>query len=219
MRAVIVGGGKIGSELAGHLLAADAAVIVIEQDEERAQRLSDLGRALVLTGDGTDMRRLQSLDLRPSDVFVAVTGVDEDNLVACQLASAAFGVRRVLARMNDPRNRQAFRALGVPTVNVTDEMTAMIERSLDLAEQIDHALPDRGELVTSELIVPEGFSETELAELRLPPSTVVVTVSRGPAVEVAGPTTRLQPGDRLLVVTHATSVESLATIFPSGATG
>jgi trk system potassium uptake protein len=213
VRVVILGGGKIGTELAVRLLDRGATVIIIEEDEERARRLSDLGKALILTGDGTDMRRLESLDLRPSDIFVAVTGVDEDNLVACQLASTAFGLRRVLARMNDPRNRQAFRALGVPTVSVTDEMTAMIERDLELSEQIRAALPERGELITVEVVVGHGFPPTSVTGLGLPPSTIVVSVTRGDSVAVPDGTTKVVPGDRLLFVTQSASLEALDGIF------
>ncbi|HSJ28510.1 MAG TPA: NAD-binding protein [Acidimicrobiia bacterium] len=213
MRVVIVGGGKLGTELATRLLEKGAAVIVIEEHEERAHRLSDLSEALILVGDGTDMRRLQSLDLRPTDVFVAVTGVDEDNLVACQLASAAFGVRRVLARMNDPRNRAAFRALHVPTVNVTDEMTDMIERSLDLSDHVARALPERGDLVTVEITAPQGFPPTSVTGLGLPPSTIVVSVTRGDQVAVPDGTTEVVEDDRLLFVTQSTSTDALHRIF------
>lgn len=213
MRVVIVGGGKLGAELAARLLERGSAVILIEQQEERARRLSDLTGALVLTGDGTDMRRLESIDLRNTDVFVAVTGIDEDNLVACQLATAAFGVRRVLARMNDPRNRTAFRALGVPTVNVTDEMTDMIERSLELSDHIARSLPDRGDLVTAGIIVPDGFPPTSVTKLGLPPSTIVVSVTRGDTVAVPDGTTEVEAEDRLLFVTQSASIDALHAIF------
>ncbi|MEX1004308.1 MAG: NAD-binding protein [Acidimicrobiia bacterium] len=213
MRVVIVGGGKLGAELAGRLLEKGSAVILIEENEDRARRLSEMDKALILTGDGTDMRRLQSLDLRTSDVFVAVTGIDEDNLVACQLASAAFGVRRVLARMNDPRNRAAFRALGVPTVNVTDEMTDMIERNLELADHIARALPDRGELVTAGVTVPDGFAPKTVTDLHLPPSTIVVSITRSDSVAVPDGGTVIEPGDQLLFVTQSASTDALDRIF------
>lgn len=213
MRVVIVGGGKIGAELASRLLDKGSAVILIEQNEERARALSDLSEALILTGDGTDMRRLQSLDLRQSDVFVAVTGVDEDNLVACQLASAAFGVRRVLARMNNPRNKAAFRALGVPTVSVTDQMSDMIERSLDLSDEITRALPERGELRAIEIAVPDGFAPTPITGLNLPPSTIVVSITREDRVAVPDGATEVVADDRLLFVTHTESIDSLHRMF------
>lgn len=213
MRIVIIGGGKLGAELAARMLEKSDGVIVIETDEERARSLSDLSRALVLTGDGTDMRRLQSIDLRPTDVFVAVTGADEDNLVACQLASSAFGVRRVLARMNDPRNRQSFMALGVPTVNVTDEMTAMIERSLELADHVARALPERGQLVPADFTVGDDFEPRPVRELGLPPSTILVTISRDDTVTVPDGGTEILPGDRLLFITHEGSVDTVGSLL------
>ena len=213
MRVIIIGGGKVGAELASRLLEKGSAVILIEENEERAARLSDMDRALILTGDGTDMRRLHSIDLRPTDVFVAVTGIDEDNLVACQLATAAFGVTRVLARMNDPRNRAAFRALGVPTVNVTDEMTDMIERDLELADHIARALPERGDLVTAGITVPDGFESRSVTDLHLPPSTIVVSVTRDDAIGVPDGGTIVEPGDQLLFVTQSESIDALNQIF------
>lgn len=213
MRVIIVGGGKLGAELASRLLERGSAVILIEENEHRARRLSEMGKALILTGDGTDMRRLQSIDLRTTDVFVAVTGIDEDNLVACQLAAAAFGVTRVLARMNDPRNRAAFRALGVPTVNVTDEMTDMIERNLELADHITRALPERGALVTTGITVPEDFASRAVNDLGLPPSTIVVSVTRGDSVAVPDGGTIVESGDQLLFVTQSMSIDALHQIF------
>ncbi|MDX1449605.1 MAG: TrkA family potassium uptake protein [Acidimicrobiia bacterium] len=213
MRVVIVGGGKVGAELAERLLDKGSAVMVIEEDEDRARLLSDMSEALILTGDGTDMRRLESLDLKEQDVFVSVTGVDEDNLVACQLASAAFGVRRVLARMNNPKNAAAFRALGVPTVNVTDQMSDMIERSLDLSEEIVRALPERGDLRAIEISVPDKFPPTTVTALELPPSTVVVSVTRDGRVAVPDGGTEVLADDRLLFVTHHESLETLHRIF------
>jgi len=213
MRAIIVGGGKIGGELANRLIQREAGVIVIEADETRARELSDRLPALVLVGDGTDMRRLEELDLRSSDFFVAVTGVDEDNLVACQLASAAFGVRRVLARMNDPRNREAFRALGVPTVNVTDEMTAMIERDLEVIDQIQRTLPTGGDLTTVELMVGEQFATVRIGELALPASTVIVTLTRGDSVVVPDGDSRIEAGDRLMLVTHRDSAAAVSDVL------
>lgn len=213
MRVVIVGGGKIGAELAARLLDKGSAVIIIEENEDRGHALSDLSEALILTGDGTDMRRLKSLDLRQSDVFVAVTGVDEDNLVACQLASAAFGVRRVLARMNNPRNSAAFRALGVPTVSVTDQMSDMIERSLDLSDEITRALPERGDLRAIEIAVPDGFSPTAITGLNLPPSTIVVSITRDDRVAVPDGATEVVADDRLLFVTHSESLDALHRMF------
>lgn len=209
MRSIIIGGGKVGGELAERLFQKGAAVVVVESDEERARVLSDRLPVLVVIGDGTDMRRLDELDLRPSDFFIAVTGVDEDNLAACQLAAAAYGIRRVLARMNSPRNRLAFQALGVPTVNVTDEMTAMIERDLEVIDRIQTSLPEEGELVTLEVVVADGFVAQRLRDVELPPGTVVVTLTRSDAVVVPDGDTRIEEGDKLMVVTHSDTAEQV----------
>lgn len=133
MRVVIVGGGKVGSHLARELRRNGLAVVVIESDEARALEVAEDTGALVIEGDGTDVRILAEADVDHAGYLVAVTGADEDNLVACQLARTSFGCQKVLARVNDPRNDRTFEALGVPWVGVTDLLVQVLSRQMDLA--------------------------------------------------------------------------------------
>lgn len=201
MRAVIVGGGKVGSYLARELRRERHSVIVIEENARRAEQVAEDTGALTMHGDGTDLRLLNQLEVRRTDLLLAVTGVDETNLVACQLARTAFEVERVLARLNDPRNRPTFDALEIPVVSVTDVMVKVISRELDLAELVRVALLGRGEVSLFEIEVPDDLAPRRLEQIRLPPSSVLVAIRRAGTVLVPHGDSEVRPGDRVLAVT------------------
>lgn len=202
MRAVVMGGGKVGGYLARELRGAGEVVIVIEADGEVARRVAEETGALTMEGDGTDMGLLTDLDLRRSDFFVAVTGADEVNLVACQLARAAFGVDRILARLNDPRNRATFDALQIPVVSVTDLLVQVISRELDVRELARVALMQRGEVSLFQVEMPAAARPVNLPEVALPEESVVVAVFRDGETRVGHAALRLEPGDEVLMVSN-----------------
>jgi trk system potassium uptake protein TrkA len=197
-----MGGGKVGGYLARELRAADHAVIVIEIDQTQAERVAEETGALTINGNGTDLDMLGEIEIRRSDFFVAVTGADEDNLVACQLTKAVFGVERVLARLNDPRNRPTFDALGIPVVSVTDLLVQVISRELDLRELVRVALLDRGEVSLFEVEIPPGTSPRPLSSFPLPAQVVVAAVLREGETVVPTGATSIAGGDHVLVVTR-----------------
>lgn len=201
MRVVIVGGGKIGGYLAKELRTEGHTVTVIEMDPAHARRVSQDTEALVLVGDGTDVRMLEEAEVDRCDFLLAVTGRDEDNLVACQLARVAFEVENVLARLNDPRNRATFDALRVPVVSVTDLIAQVISREVDLSELVRVALLGRGEVSILEVEIPESVPSRVVSQINLPRSGVLVAVRRNGGVLVPGADTELRPGDRVLAVT------------------
>lgn len=201
MRVVIVGCGKVGGYLARELRQAGRAVIAIDKNEERVLSVTEETGALALVGDGTDLSLLKEVELRPNDFLLAVTGVDEENLVACQLARVAFGTERVLARLNDPRNRPTFDALAIPVVAVTDLMVQVISREVDVTDLGRVALIGRGEVSVVEVELPADYAVRTTRQLVLPPSSVLVAIERPGEVVVPGADTELRPADRVLAVT------------------
>ena len=201
MRVVIVGCGKVGGYLARELRKAGKAVIGIDKVRERALQVTEETGALTLAGDGTDLEMLEQLELRSTDYFLAVTGVDEENLVACQLARAVYKVESVLARLNDPRNRRTFDELDIPVVAVTDLMVQVISREIDVTDLSRVALIGRGEVSVVEVELPEDYEVRTTREVGLPPSSVLVAIERPGEVLVPGADTELRPLDRVLAVT------------------
>jgi trk system potassium uptake protein TrkA len=203
VRIIIIGAGKIGRHLARELSEAGHAVTVAESDAEAARRLAESVDALVLEGDGTSMSLLHSAEVSRADWLLAVTGQDEVNLTACELAET-MGAKRVLARLNDPRNRATFDALGIPVVAVTDLISQLISREIDFIHLDRIALLGRGRISLIEVEVSRDARPRAVADLHLPPHTVLVAVTRegeGGEVRVPRGETVIEPGDRVLAVT------------------
>jgi trk system potassium uptake protein TrkA len=203
VRIIVIGAGKIGRHLVRELAQAGHAVTVAESDAGVAHRLAESVDALVLEGDGTSMSLLKSAEVSRADWLLAVTGQDEVNLTACELAET-MGAKRVLARLNDPRNRATFDALGIPVVAVTDLISQLISREIDFLHLERIALLARGRISLIEAEVGPHTPPRRVADLGLPEQTVLVAVTReGEGGEVVIPRgdTLIQPGDRVLVVT------------------
>src|SRR2546428_4077085 len=125
-------GVTVGEENAGALLRLGNEVTLIEQRRDRFERLEQEFEHQVQLGDATEIFVLERAGIaRPPDVVAALTGDDEDNLIICQLAKEKYGVEKVIARVNDPRNQAHFDLLGIsPTVSATRGLMALIEHEV-----------------------------------------------------------------------------------------
>ncbi len=133
MYVIVIGGGKVGYYLSKHLLERQYEVTLIEKDPRRAEALIGAGQLgeIVMVGDGDEMAFLATTGMERADVVVAVTGDDEDNLVACQLAKRKFKVPKTVARVNNPANVHIFKTLGVDVaLSATEVLLDLIEKEL-----------------------------------------------------------------------------------------
>ena len=133
MYVIVIGGGKVGYYLSKHLLERQYEVTLIEKDPRRAEALTGAGQLgeIVMVGDGDEMAFLSTTGMERADVVVAVTGDDEDNLVACQLAKRKFNVPKTVARVNNPANVRIFKTLGVDVaLSATEVLLDLIESEL-----------------------------------------------------------------------------------------
>lgn len=201
MKTVIVGGGKIGSFLARELRRNRHAVVVIERDPRRARKVAEDTGALVIEGDGTDVEILREADVARAGYVIALTGKDEDNLVACQLARTAYDCEHVLARVNDPRNGRTFEALKVPWVSVTDMLVRYLSEQMDISELVKLATLGDGAANLVEIEVPRDRVSVPVNKLALPESTIIAAVIRAGGVIIPHGDTIIEGGDRVVVVT------------------
>ncbi len=215
MRVVIIGGGKIGSYLARELADDGHIVSVIETDSAHARKVVSSAKVLVFDGDGTDPDVLRTADIRRADWAVALTGRDEDNLVATQLA-LAHGAKRVLARLNDPSNQPTFEALGIPVVSVTDLIAQVITKEVEVPDVSESDLFAGGKVAVQEVEVPDAFAEKTVAELGLPDDAVVVTRIRNGNVSIAHGATSIKPGDRVVVASTIEMMSDAAQTLGNG---
>src|SRR5439155_18365632 len=129
MYVLVAGGGKVGANLTRSLVRLGHEVTLIEQRHDRFDQLEDEFGHQIQNGDATEIFVLERAGIaRPPDLMVAATGDDEDNIVICQLARERYGVPKVIARVNDPRNQAHFDLLGIsPTVCATSSILALVE--------------------------------------------------------------------------------------------
>ncbi|HZU17567.1 MAG TPA: TrkA family potassium uptake protein [Candidatus Dormibacteraeota bacterium] len=128
MYVIVIGGGKVGYFLSRDLLERGEEVTLVEKDPARAQWLESQLGSIVMTGDGDEMAFLRTTGIDRADAVLAVTGDDEDNLVALQLAKREFNVPLTIARVNNPANVEIFKTLGVDeAVSATEILLNALE--------------------------------------------------------------------------------------------
>ena len=217
MYILIAGGGKVGANLTRSVRDLGHEVTLIEQRRERFETLEAEFEHSVQLGDATELFVLERAGLaRPPDLVVAVTGDDEDNIIICQIAKEHYGVEKVIARVNDPRNQPHFDLLGIsPTVSATSIILAMIE----------HEVPEHGLIHLLELrkenleIVEVQLDENspcigkEVSRIRLPSGARLITVMRGGEAQMADGSTQLQAGDQVLAVLEPGKEEELRKVL------
>jgi trk system potassium uptake protein len=128
MKAIIVGGGKVGYYLFKTLRENRCDVVLVERKEALCKKISEELDGEIICGDGSDLEVLKDADIRRAEVVAAVTGKDEENLVICQMAKMNFNVKKTIARINDPKNGPIFKALGVDEIVCnTEAISNLIE--------------------------------------------------------------------------------------------
>jgi len=217
MYVLIVGGGKIGANLARSLLRVGHEVTLVEQRRDRFERLEDELEHVVVHGDATEIFVLERAGIqRPPSIVVAVTGDDEDNIVICQLARERYGVEKVIARVNDPRNQVHFDLLGVsPTVCATSSIMALIEHEVPehgLVHLLE--LPKENVEIVEVLIPPDAdCAGMRIDRLQLPDGARLISVKRNGQFEIADGDTSLRAGDQVLAILQPGKEDELRRVL------
>jgi trk system potassium uptake protein TrkA len=212
MYIVIVGGGQVGFYLAKELVEAGHEALVIEEDASKASEIAETLGEIVMRGDGCEAAMQERAGSGRADLFLAVTGEDEANLVACQVARHRFNVNRIVARINDPKNEAIFHKLGIDvTVSATSVILSQIEQELP-----EHALIPLLQLRSGfelvEVKIPEGAGSLDgkLHDIDLPDQSMIwgiVDTDGNPQIPTAD--TVLRAGDEVVAVTLRDSEEAL----------
>jgi trk system potassium uptake protein len=218
MYILIAGGGKVGANLARTLLKdGKHEVTLIEQRRDRFERLEQEFEHQVLLGDATELFVLEKAGIaRPPDIVAALTGDDEDNLIICQLSREKYGVEKVIARVNDPRNQAHFDLLGIaPTVSATRGLMALIEHEVPEHDLV-HLLELRKEnLEIVEVQIPEGAPAAgqRVERLSLPEGSRLISIMRNGRSEIAVGSTELLAGDQVLAILQPGKEDELRRVL------
>ena len=212
MKVCIAGGGKVGMYLAQSLLAHRHKVTIIEPQEMLCRTLADSLDIPVICGDAVSFDTMRTADVASCDAFVAVTGADEDNLVACQIAKREFGVDRTVARASNPKNRELLHTLGVDTVVCgTDNLSHILEREIE-TDTIRQLLSLGGGTASlNEILLPESFiyAGKAIMDIPIPGDTILVSITRDPEFIIPHGSTVLLPWDHILCLTRDDSLHQL----------
>ena len=214
MRVMISGAGAVGRHLAADLAARGHEVTLIEQVPEVLETAKDWAPGVsLLLGDACEPWVLEKANLSSTEVVVAATGDDEDNLVTSLLAKQEFGVPRVLARVNHPDNEWLFsEQWGVDAaVSPPHILTAMVEEEVTVGDLVRLLPLERGGISIVEMTVPADSPTAgrPLYELRLPPDSTIVAIIRESHVVIPQPETVITPGDEVLALTIPDSESAL----------
>jgi trk system potassium uptake protein TrkA len=220
---VVAGGGRVGFHLARSLLAAGHEVALIERDPQVAAELSARVDLPIIVGDGSMSPVLEEAGAGRARVFAAVTGRDEDNLIACQTVKTLWpgregpdgqwiGGPKTIARVSDPHNEDLYRALGVDsTVSATTHIQSVIERELPTLKIKTILSLQAGGVSILELTLSDTSPVVgkPLREVLLPKDCNVVAILRGAVAVVPRGDTVFQPGDVVLTLVAKGSEDPL----------
>jgi trk system potassium uptake protein TrkA len=217
MYVVIAGGGKVGANVARSLMRHGHEVTLIEQRRDRFDRLEDEFEHQVQRGDATELFVLERAGIaRPPDIMLALTGDDEDNMVICQLAKERYGVPKVIARVNDPRNQAHFDLLGLaPTVCATSSIMALVEHEVPEHDLI-HLLELRKEnleIVEVQIDRDSPSAGKRVEGLKLPEGARLISVMRDGRSEIAVGSTTLEAGDQVLAILEPGKEDELRRVL------
>ena len=203
MYIVVVGGGKVGYYLAKELLEAGHELVILEKNASRARQISDELGSIVLNRDGCEGKHLAEAGANRAAIIAAVTGDDEDNLVVCQMAKHHFDVPRTIARVNNPRNEDLFRHLGVDEIISPTRMAlASIEQDIPVHELLHLAQLKGGEMELVEAQIGENSPALgrKSTDISLPEGSSLFLLLRGNNVQQVRADTVFQAGDKVLAV-------------------
>ncbi len=213
MYIIVIGGGKVGYHLAKALLAEEHEVLIIERNKNRADFICGELGSICLHGDGCETTTLAEAGTARADMLIAVTGDDEDNLVACQVAKYKFKVPRTIARSNNPKNEMLFALMGIDvTVSSTDVIMEHIQQEVPthmltrLASFRDNGL-DLVEIKITDAF--QGIGQ-KVGDILLPAgSQLLLFIRQDQKPQMASPDTIIQAGDQIIALTPVDTEDQL----------
>jgi trk system potassium uptake protein TrkA len=217
MNILIVGAGRLGEQAAHLLKGTGHEVTLVDRDQRRLDRLAGEHLHRLVRGDACEPSVLERCGVLNADFLLAATGEDEDNLVIALLAKRQFGVRRTLARVNDPDNAWLFDArwgVDVP-LPAAAPLVSLIEEAAGLTDTVGLVrLAAAGvSLIETHIQGQSAAAGRTLTDVNLPAATVVATVVHEGNPVVPDSDYRFQAGDTVLLVTRTATERDIHDAF------
>jgi trk system potassium uptake protein len=214
---VVVGCGRVGSELAGSLEKAGHTVAVIDKNATAFRRLPATFTGQQVLGFGFDRDHLLEAGIDRADAVAAVTSGDNSNILSARIARENFGIERVVARIYDPRRALIYQRLGIPTVATVTWTTDQVMRRLIPSDEATHDWMDpSGKVCLVEFVIPGAWSGKKLSALNEPGRFWLTAVTRFGSAQVGDTALVGQEGDVLHFVSDVGALDELRARFEQG---
>jgi len=214
MYIVIMGGGRVGLNLASLLVSGGHDVTLIESDENLCNNAVTELDALVICGNGTNLKTLEEANISDSDVFVAATGNDEANLLSCVLVKE-YAISKIIARVSNPDHEEAFRKVGIHHV-ISPELTAAgyVEKIITRPNIADLIVIGKGDAelldisVRNKKMVGKRIGDISPAE-----NYIIAAVYQNGDITIPREDMVLNEGDKVSILVKARAVKSITSKF------
>lgn len=216
MKVTIIGAGKVGSEIAGRLSEEGHEIVIIDRNESRLIKIEEKYDCLTIKGNGPSSLVLKSPAVSDSQLLVAVTDSDEVNMIACMTAKR-IGIPRTIARIRDPEYHRELvisqEDLGIDLVINPERAAAEeIDRLLSIALPVHVEPLAQGKVQLVDFTIDENlkdFANKQLSKLELPPSCLVIAISRNGNMIIPGGQDTIYPGDTLYFLGLPESINNI----------
>jgi len=216
---VVMGCGRVGSALAHKLEALEHSVAVIDQDPDAFRRLGEEFRGSRVEGVGFDQETLVAAGIEQASAFAAVSSGDNSNIIAARVARETFGVQKVVARIYDSKRAEVYERLGIPTVASVPWTTSRLLKTV-LGESTTEAWRDpSGAVVLVTASPAEGWVGQRLTDFEAASSARIALLTRFGTGQLPLPSTLIQGGDTLHVLTTDDQLALLKQVTETGPSG
>lgn len=207
MHTIIVGAGEAGIKLAEKLDQRGESVVIIDNDSEEVKKARKKGFNAI-EGDGRDIEILEKADAKKAKIIAATTHDDDVNMVISQMAKSKFNTEKIIARVNEPANKSAFKDLGVQYITspdaIADAFENIIENPALWTQLTEHK--DRIEVVEIEL--DEGRNSFKSLQDDLPNGCIVNLITRNGDSMEPGDIDEVEKGDIITLIGRKDAIES-----------
>jgi trk system potassium uptake protein TrkA len=212
MYIIILGCGRVGSELAKLLSSEGHNVVVIDRNRDSFDRLGGTFNGLTLVGNGFDLVLLRQAGIEKADAFCSVTNGDNTNLISAQVAKKIFKVPKVIARVYDPQRAHIYAALGLDIISGTILFAAMLRDKI-IESRFSSYLIETKELGVIEIEVKNNLVGKTIQEINIPGEFLVVAIRRLQGVILPESNTVLKAKDTLMAAVKVASLKKIKDKF------
>jgi trk system potassium uptake protein TrkA len=213
MKVIVMGCGRIGSQVSMLLSDQGHDVTVIDHDANSEGRLGPTFKGRIILGLGFDRNILTRAGIEQSEAFVAASQSDNANIVSARIARNIFHVPRVVARLYDPRRAEIYQRLGLTTISSTNWGA---ERIIQVLTHTDIDVWDTfgaGEVALVHVEMPPQLSGHNVMQLNVPGEIMVVSITRNDHAFVPATGTVFHEGDLVHLVVVSSSMERLEELL------